>query len=71
MSDHISSKDNSGQTASFAAILYVVLCVVAVMGGVPIVYVIGLTIVAIIGMALWLKKKRDVRQRNREKDVSE
>ena len=70
MSDHISSKDNTGQAASFAAMLYVLLCVVAVIGGVPIPYVIGLTVVVVIGIALWYKKKRDIRQRNREKDVS-
>ena len=70
MSDHISSKDISGQPASLAAMLYVVLCVVAVLGGVPIPYVIGLTVVVVIGIALWYKKKRDIRQRNREKDVS-
>jgi hypothetical protein len=70
MSDHISSKDISGQPAAFAAMLYAVLCVVAVIGGVPIPYVIGLTVVVVIGIALWCKKKRDIRQRNREKDVS-
>ncbi len=70
MSDHISSKDNSGQTASFAGMLYIVLCVVAVMGGVPIPYVLGLTVVIVIGVALWHKKKRDILQRKREIDVS-
>ncbi len=70
MSDHISSKDNSGQTASFAGMLYIVLCIVAVIGGVPIPYVIGLTVVVVIGIALWHKKKRDIRQINREKDIS-
>ena len=70
MSDHISSKDISAQPAVFAAMMYVVLCFVAVIGGVPIPYVIGLTAVVVIGIALWYKKKRDIRQRNREKDVS-
>ena len=70
MSDHISSKDNTGQTASFAGMLYVVLCVIAVIGGVPIPYVIGLTVVVVSGIAIWYKKKRVIRQRNREKDVS-
>jgi uncharacterized RDD family membrane protein YckC len=59
MSDHISSKDISGQPAAFAAMLYAVLCVVAVIGGVPIPYVIGLTVFVVIGIALWYKKKRE------------
>jgi hypothetical protein len=70
MSDHISSKDNSGQAASFAAMLYIVLCIIAVIAGVPIPYVIGLTVFIVIGIALWLKKKKDIRQRSREKDLS-
>jgi type III secretory pathway component EscV len=70
MSDHISSKDNSGQAAAFAAMLYVVLCVVAIVGGVPVPYVLSLTVVVVIGIVLWHKKKRDILQKNREKDVS-
>jgi hypothetical protein len=69
MSDHISSKDNTGQAAAFAAMVYVVLCVIAIIGGVPVSYVIGLTVVVVIGIVLWHKKKRDILQKNREKDV--
>ena len=39
MSDHISSKDITGQATAFAGMLYVVLCVVAIIGGVPVPYV--------------------------------
>ena len=71
MSDHISSKDITGQATAFAGMLYVVLCVVAIIGGVPVPYVIGLTVVVVIGIVLWHKKKRDTLQKNREKDVSQ
>ena len=70
MSDHISSKDITGQAAALAAMLYVVLSIVAIIGGVPVPYIIGLTVVVVIGIVLWHKKKRDILQKNREKDVS-
>ena len=45
-------------------------CIVAIIGGVPVPYIIGLTVVVVIGIVLWHKKKRDILQKNREKDVS-